>query len=86
MPSLRQKGLDWLRAELEARRKQAGNRNQHNMVCESLRLAQKDADLASVRDTSSLARLPEKERANWEEFWTNVATLLHNLEPPPVRL
>jgi hypothetical protein len=37
---------------------------------------QKDADLAGLRGKEALAKLPEAERAAWEQFWTDVEKLL----------
>jgi hypothetical protein len=36
---------------------------------------QQDANLASVRDADALTKLPEAERAAWQQLWAEVETL-----------
>jgi hypothetical protein len=45
-------------------------------VQQTLQHWQKDPDLDSVRGKEALARLPETERAGWQQLWNEVAALL----------
>jgi hypothetical protein len=77
-PRLRQRSLDWLRADLEAKRllwekdaNQAGadlrKQMQHWLL---------DPDFAGVRGPEHLAKLPEAERQAWQKLWKDVADML----------
>jgi tetratricopeptide (TPR) repeat protein len=73
----RQQALRWLGADLVLRGKQiAGKDPKAQAAAQSaLKYWQHDADLASVREEKTLAKLPEAERAAWQEFWAEVETL-----------
>jgi hypothetical protein len=75
---LRRKALDWLRADLTAWAKQvASNKPQARAeVVRTLTHWQRDSDLAGVRDTDALAKLPEAERQGWRNLWADVQELL----------
>jgi hypothetical protein len=73
---LRRQALDWLQAELSLWRKVAENGNAPLTVHQKLNRWKCHADLASVRDTDALERLPEAERAAWRQFWADVDTVL----------
>jgi hypothetical protein len=71
----RRQALDWLRAELEARRRlleqepiEAGQ-----TVAEQMQTWLVDPDFAGVRGAEALARLPEDERQAWQLLWADVA-------------
>jgi tetratricopeptide (TPR) repeat protein len=80
---LRQQALDWLRADLEAKRpllekdaNQAGPAL-HRQMQEWL----EDPDLAGVRG-EALAQLPEVERQAWRKLWADVAELMARARGP----
>jgi serine/threonine protein kinase/lipoprotein NlpI len=74
---LRQQTLDWLQADLAARRKLLGrNPKAAAAVRQTLQHWQKDTDLAGVRDAKELVRLPAAEQATWHKLWADVAALL----------
>ena len=74
---LRQQALAWLQ---ENRKEYTGqlddlNAKQRADLQKTLQHWQQDADLASVRDADALTKLPEAERAAWQQFWAEVETL-----------
>jgi tetratricopeptide (TPR) repeat protein len=75
---LRGQALAWLKADLALRTKQTQSaRSQDRIAAQgALRYWQQDTDLASVRDSASVAKLPQAERAEWEKLWADVAALL----------
>jgi serine/threonine-protein kinase len=74
---LRRQALGWLRADLALWGKEAekGTPQARAAVQKMLRHWQKDPDLAGVRD-AALAKLPEAERAEWQQLWGEVEALL----------
>ena len=74
---LRQQALDWLRADLKAYRqvmeKSAGKAGP--AIAQQMEHWLQDNDFAGVRDSGSLAKLPEAERKKWEKLWEEVETL-----------
>jgi tetratricopeptide (TPR) repeat protein len=66
--------LGWLREDLTAYDKRAGQNNPAANKAIQQRLAhwRSDGDLASVRDSQALDRLPENERAAWQALWRDV--------------
>jgi tetratricopeptide (TPR) repeat protein len=66
---LRKQALDWLRADLVLRTKQA-------QVLPRLRDWQRDVDLAGIRDAAALAKLPTEEQKACNKLWADVAELL----------
>jgi hypothetical protein len=85
----RRQALDWLRADLEARRRlleqepgKAGPTVAHDM-----RGWLWDTPFARVRGPEALARLPEAERQAWQQLWADVADALARAEgtTPPER-
>lgn len=79
---LRSQALVWLQADLAAFSKLAdtGPRQARPFIIKSLSRWQKIADLASIRDTTALAKLPTQERAAFEKLWADEATLLLKVE------
>jgi tetratricopeptide (TPR) repeat protein len=79
---LRKQALDWLRADLDLRRKQleTGQTADCAAVQQQLRHWQQDGDLAGLRDKAALAKLPAEERAACERLWSDVAALLKKAE------
>src|SRR5262249_17982303 len=66
----RGQGLAWLRAALTAMGKLAeGPAEQRLRVRQTLTWWRADPDLTGVRDKDALARLPEDERARWQQLW-----------------
>ena len=79
---LRGQALNWLRADLALRQKQAGSAKAEDRAAaqQALRHWQQDADLASVRGQEALVALPAEERAEWDKLWAEVADLLRQLD------
>jgi serine/threonine-protein kinase len=75
---LRKHALTWLRAELtDLAKKLEADPTQAGDVRHKLQWWQTHPDLAGVRDTKALDRLPEGERKDWQTLWADVAHLLH---------
>jgi hypothetical protein len=73
---LRKQALDWLRAELVALGKQLQDKPKSTATLQkTLQHWQRDSDLASVRDTKELVKLSESEQKEWQQLWSDVATL-----------
>jgi WD40 repeat protein/serine/threonine protein kinase len=74
---LRRQALDWLKAELGAwdRYVEAGAPQDRMTIVASLIDWQQESDLAGIRDTTALARLPAEERRAFDQLWTDVARL-----------
>jgi tetratricopeptide (TPR) repeat protein len=75
---LRQQALAWLRDNLKehARQLEGADAKTRQAVRQTLQHWQKDPDLAGVRGKEALAKLPEAERAAWQQLWAEVAALL----------
>jgi tetratricopeptide (TPR) repeat protein len=75
---LRKQALAWLNDALTIYRQQLAEEDEQRrtQVRQTLQHWQKDTDLDSVRGIKALARLPQAERAAWQELWTDVETLL----------
>jgi serine/threonine-protein kinase len=80
-PGLRQRALDWLRADLAVWQEQAdmGSASGRELAQRVLWAWQNNPDLASVRDKALLARLPYGERNAWEKLWAAVRALRKQL-------
>jgi serine/threonine-protein kinase len=79
----RQRGqaLDWMKADLTAWGKLAeGPAEQRLRVRQTLTRWRADPDLTGVRAEDALAKLPEDERAKWQELWGEVDGLLKRVE------
>jgi tetratricopeptide (TPR) repeat protein len=74
---LRQQSLDWLRADLKTYRqvmeKSAGKAGP--AIAQRMQHWLQDEDFAGVRDTDTLARLPEAERGEWKNLWEEVEAM-----------
>jgi serine/threonine-protein kinase len=70
--ALRRQALNWLRADLALRPRllQAGK-----VVGRPLSSWQTDPALASVRDRTALAKMPDDEGEQWQRLWADVAAL-----------
>jgi serine/threonine-protein kinase len=75
---LRQQALEWLRADLKlwTQLLDKNTPKDHLLVRQALQQWQRDPDLAGVRDAKALAKLPEAERKDWQQLWTEVDQLL----------
>lgn len=71
---LRKQALDWLRKELTLL---SGGLDAHSRgsVRDRLRLWQHDSDLAAIRATAALAKLPTAEQQALAQLWADVAAL-----------
>jgi tetratricopeptide (TPR) repeat protein len=75
---LRKQALDWLRADLAAWARQAASDEEADRarVRQTLGHWQSDTDLAGVRAPEALAKLPQKERVDWQKLWADLEALL----------
>jgi tetratricopeptide (TPR) repeat protein len=75
---LRQQAREWLREALqsETQRLKDADAASRERVRQILQHWMQDSDLATVRDAKALAKLPEAERAAWQQLWADVATAL----------
>ena len=78
MPKLRATALRWLRIvrEVHAKALAADNVKTVGTAAWQLELIKSHADFAPVRDPAALAKLPEAERNEWQNFWASVDRLL----------
>jgi hypothetical protein len=75
---LRRQALDWLRADLEAKRallEKNANKSDPTLLRE-MRHWLADPDFAGVRGAEALAKLPDAERQAWQKLWDDVVDLL----------
>jgi Flp pilus assembly protein TadD len=74
---LRRQASAWLQAELAVRKKDAARNDfaTRAAVRKSLRMWQRNIDLAPLRDAAALKNLPETERYEWEMFWQEVESV-----------
>jgi serine/threonine-protein kinase len=81
---LRRQALDWLREDLTWRAKELENGAavERASAWQWLRNWQSDPDLAGVRDSNALGRLPDEEREHWRRLWSDVDALLRRLSGP----
>jgi serine/threonine-protein kinase len=78
----RRQALDWLRAELPLRTKLLAGGNQKDRLEVEKDLRQRwlhNPELAGVRDSTALAKLPAEEREGWQKLWSEVATALERI-------
>ena len=75
---LRAQALGWLKAELATwvRIGDKATPNQKGVITRTLRQWKADIDLVSIRDQTSLVKLPGEERAAFEQLWKDVDALL----------
>jgi tetratricopeptide (TPR) repeat protein len=81
---LRGQALDWLRADLEAwRRALKKVRDKvRPVVVQQMQHWLGDPDFTGVRGPEALARLPEAERRDWQQFWREVEDLRQRAAGP----
>jgi tetratricopeptide (TPR) repeat protein len=74
----RRQALEWLQADLEAWAKMLDNDSQttHNLAKRMLEHWQVDPDLAGLRDSEALNKLPPDERQKCRTLWNDVDALL----------
>jgi hypothetical protein len=79
---LRQKALDWLRADLEAWRRLLDRlpAKSRLLIVRNMQHWRADPAIAGVRDEQALARLPEAERQQWQKLWNDAGDLLARLQ------
>ena len=75
---LAQAALEWLKADLSLRQKQAGSSKANDRAAgqQAMQRRQRDVNLASLRDKEALGKLPEEERQGWQKFWAEVDALV----------
>ena len=78
---LRRQALDWLRQDLNwyGQRVDDGNAETNAWIRQRLQFWLGDPDLDGVRDNDALARLPDEEREQWEQLWSDVDALLRRM-------
>jgi len=83
---LRGQALDWLKAELKVWTKLLESASPRARLTIFLALSnwQHESDLAGIRDTQALARLPKVEQTEWQARWAEVAALLKQFAPLPL--
>jgi len=79
----RKRAHAWLQADLDAWAKippsaPSAERARRQRL---IRLWKFDPQLAGVRETSSLEKLPPEEREEWHSLWTNADALINHLQP-----
>ncbi len=80
---LRSEALVWLRADLTAwDKRRQDDPKARPLIQKTLQEWQDYADLAGVRDTDALAKLPEAERVEWKKLWADVDALLMKVGDP----
>jgi WD40 repeat protein/serine/threonine protein kinase len=81
---LRRKALNWLKAELAVWGKQleSGPPEDRPFIMLTLQHWQKDPDLAGIRDSALIAKLPLDEQSSLAMFWGDVQALLTKVEIP----
>jgi serine/threonine-protein kinase len=74
---LRRQALDWLRADLNWWSKALEKANPRNRaaIAQQMEEWQTTSELAGIRDSEALARVPEDERKEWQRFWADVTGL-----------
>jgi serine/threonine-protein kinase len=80
---LRRQALDWLKAELAAWGRILDVSNDSKAregIAKTFQHWKVDTDLAGVRDTGALTKLPEAERAAWRALWNEVDAVLARAE------
>ena len=75
---LRHQARDWLKSELAAWSKllQTGPPQARQAIAQTLQHWHDDTDLAGVRETEALQKLPAEERKDWEALWAEWKDLL----------
>ena len=78
----RRQALEWLQADLALWRKAAEGKytDRRAAVRQALNEWRTHDALIGVRDAAELAKLPEAERAAWEQFWADTAAALGRLD------
>ncbi|HEY7156911.1 MAG TPA: protein kinase [Gemmataceae bacterium] len=81
----RKQALQWLRADLAAYARLLESRRpkDYRLVRGRLRNWQCDHDLASLRDPTEVAQMPEDERHECRQFWAEVESLRKRMNPAP---
>jgi tetratricopeptide (TPR) repeat protein/serine/threonine protein kinase len=81
---LRRQALDWLKADHTGLGKllDSGPPQARPFIVRVLSLWQKNTDLAGLRDTAALAKLPADEQKAFAQLWADVAALLKKAETP----
>jgi tetratricopeptide (TPR) repeat protein len=82
---LRKQALVWLRADLAlwAKRLARGQPQDREQVVTAMRHWQRDSDLAGLRESAAVAKLPADEREACRQLWADVQALLHKAGAKP---
>ena len=81
---LRKQALDWLHADLGARRRllEKGPEKARPAAAKTMQHRLGDADFAGVRGEAGLGKLPEAERPQWQKLWEEVEALKRRAAGP----
>src|SRR5262249_53116693 len=81
---LRQRALDWLRADLATYGRVLSNGPEQTrpLALGRLQHCLKDPDFAGVREQQALAQLPESERQAWQQLWAGARDRLARARGP----
>ena len=76
------KGREWLNDELKRVQEDSNRADAENISKLKVRLNhwKRDSDLASIRSSESLSKMPEVERKAWQKFWSDVDILLKKFD------
>src|SRR5262249_33910607 len=79
----RQQALTWMNAAIDMRRQhlKANTAQAREGVRLTLAPWPKHVEPAGVREVSELAKLPEAELNQWQQFWSEVADVLRQAQP-----
>jgi tetratricopeptide (TPR) repeat protein len=79
----REQAREWLRLDLSAwaKRLETGKPSDRTATQSTLANWREDPDLAAIRDTSALEKLPAAEREEWEQLWRKLDALLSKIPP-----
>jgi eukaryotic-like serine/threonine-protein kinase len=77
---LRKQALTWLREDLDAWGRRAGQPKARAEVEAGLRLWQRHPDFAGLRDPAAVALLPDDEQQACKQFWADVNALLSKVQ------
>src|SRR5579883_3308734 len=84
MANLRHQALEWLQTELDSMTRliQHARPEVRAAAGRMLRMWQRNAHFAGLRDPAALAQLPQSEQQAWRRLWSEVAAILSKVEAP----
>jgi WD40 repeat protein len=79
--ALRKQALTWMREHLAFCENRIRNKGLINQVYDHLTFAASDGWFAGVRDENELNKLPDQERKDWTQLWSDLAGLREKCKP-----